>query len=99
VVDAVAVHILPEGLSMRAILRLMLAMCLTAGFLVLSGCGNKAAPPSPEQQQTFSIDSAKQQENGAKLKAGESKEVRTPFETVIVSKDQSGNVTYTVKGK
>jgi hypothetical protein len=84
---------------MRAVQRLVVAVGLTVSVLVLSGCGTSSPPPAPEQREASAIDSAKQQENGSRLKSGENREVHTPFETVIVSKDQSGTVTYKVKGK
>jgi hypothetical protein len=84
---------------MRAMHRFVIALGLAVGFLGLSGCNTAPPPPGPAQQEALSLDAAKHQESGAKLKPGESKEVSTPFESVIVTKDQSGNVTYKLKGK
>jgi len=85
---------------MRTLPRSILALVLGTALLMASACsrGNSGGPAAnTAREEAEAIKLAKEREKGDRLKYGESKEVITPFGSVIVSKDQSGTVSY--KGK
>jgi len=64
--------------------------------MLLPSCGS-TAPPTTAQRESEAIAAAKSVDSGEKLKNGESKQVLTAYGPVIVSKDQSGTVSYKKK--